>query len=197
MLQAPRPGERVIAIARAIPIGGRRAFSLVELCLVLLIISVVAGLAMPRLSASRDRHRVDLIARRIEADIERARTRALAEQREWVVVSKPGADAYESYPTGDPSVGERAMLDLTQPGTQIVDINFGGSNALAFGPYGTPAAPGTIDVASGSFLVRITVDGVTGRVVRSKPRTRLATESVPVVSLRLVSLGDVAIEDNR
>ena len=195
-LQAPRPGERVIAIARAIPFGSRSGFSLVELCLVLLIVSVIAGLAMPRFSASRDRHRVDLISRRLAADIERARTRAQAEQREWVLVSKSGADAYESYPIGDPSAGERTMLHLNQPGTQIVDIDFDGFNALAFGPYGTPTTSGTIDVASGSLLVRLTVDGVTGRVARSQPRARLESESVPAVSFKLIPLGSVTIEDD-
>ncbi len=195
-LQATRPGERVIAIARAIPFGSRCGFSLVELCLVLLIVSVIAGLAMPRFSASRDRHRVDLISSHLAADIERARTRAQAEQREWILVSKSGADAYDSYPVGDPSAGERTILDQNQPETQIVDIDFDGFNALTFGPYGTPTASGTIDVASGSLLVRITVDGVTGRVARSQPRARLKPEFVEVVSLNLFALGSVPIEDD-
>jgi type IV fimbrial biogenesis protein FimT len=173
----------------------RRAFSLVELCLVLLIISVMAGLAMPRMSASRDRHRVEAIARRLSTDLERARTLAQAEQREWVLVTKSGADAYELYPPLNPSSGERVLLDLTQPDTQIVAIDFNSTNAASFSPFGTPATGGFVDVASGSMLVRITVDPVTGRVTRSAPRARLTAERVPVISLRLLSLGQVTIED--
>jgi hypothetical protein len=88
------------------------------------------------------------------------------------------------------------MLHLNQPGAQIVDIDFDGFNALAFGPYGTPTTSGTIDVASGSLLVRLTVDGVTGRVSRSQPRARLESESVPAVSFKLIPLGSVTIEDD-
>jgi type IV fimbrial biogenesis protein FimT len=173
----------------------RSAFSLVELCLVLLIISVMAGLAMPRMSASRDRHRVEAIARRLSTDLERARTLAQAEQREWVLVTKSGADAYELYPPLNPASGERVLLDLTKPDTQIVSIDFNDSNAASFSPFGTPVSGGFIDVASGSMLVRITVDAVTGRVTRSAPRARLTAERVPVISLRLLSLGEVTIED--
>ncbi|MFN7613934.1 MAG: Tfp pilus assembly protein FimT/FimU, partial [Phycisphaerae bacterium] len=59
-----------------------RAFSMIELVIVLVIVGVTAAIAVPRYVNSVQRTKVDGAARRIAADIERLRDRARAQGRE-------------------------------------------------------------------------------------------------------------------
>src|SRR5204863_23675 len=63
-------------ILRAGPASSRRAFSLIEITLVLMVMGVLAALAVPRYASALARYRADAAARRIVADLDLARTTA-------------------------------------------------------------------------------------------------------------------------
>jgi prepilin-type N-terminal cleavage/methylation domain-containing protein len=54
----------------------RRAFSIIEITIVLMIIAVVSGLAIIRFNSATTTYRLDLAARRVMQDIQLAQTRA-------------------------------------------------------------------------------------------------------------------------
>jgi prepilin-type N-terminal cleavage/methylation domain-containing protein len=144
----------------------RPGYSLFELALVLAIIAIVAAIAVPRYADSIARHRADLAARRIVADLDLARSRAYSSSSTvtvkfdvpadvlWVVgitdMDHPGSDHVVKF--ADPPYHARLLF-----------ADFGGSSAVNFDGYGVPDSGGSIIVQVGSFQRTLKLDPSTGK----------------------------------
>jgi len=73
------------------PTGG---FTLVELLIALAVVGILAAVAVPSISNSTGSHRVVEQTRRIHSDLVEARTRAIAEQRQFRVKFNDGNNAW-------------------------------------------------------------------------------------------------------
>lgn len=87
--------------------GFRRAFTLLELILVGVLVALMAGLTLPRLSGWSERSRLEGEARLLEAAIDSASSRALTEARTYYMVIDADAGEYAVRPaeqTSDPAI---------------------------------------------------------------------------------------------
>ena len=133
-------------------------FSLLELVIVVAIVAVVAGIAIPRYSGWQFRYRADAAARRIEADMTLARARAKASSAGQLVVFDVGAETYQlpGVPDMDrPGSPYEVDLSLSPYCAKIVSADFGGIATATFDGYGVPDSSGQVVVQSGTITKTI------------------------------------------
>ena len=142
-------------------------FTLLELVLVAGIIAVTAAIAIPRYGRAATRHKADLAARRVAADLRHAQLYARTTSASCTVAFTPSTNTYQlmNAPSLD-GVGGVYTVDLTAPPyeARIVSANFGGVTQVVFSAWGLPNKAGTAVVAVGSEQRTITVNGQTGQV---------------------------------
>jgi type II secretory pathway pseudopilin PulG len=142
-----------------------RAFSIAEVVLVLAIMAILAGIALPRFGNAMVRQRADGLARRIAADLERARSHAmrsglsqtcrftLADNR-YTLVGIPDPDhpasEYSVLVTASPNDGSLASFDL------------GGDGEIVFDMYGMPDSAGSVIIRVGDEYRTVTIDPESG-----------------------------------
>jgi len=127
-----------------------RAFSLVELILVVGIIGIVAAIAVPRFGNSISRHRVQSAAYKLKAELEYARNKAKNNSAPFVVIVYCMNDIVEIYgpalenpfplDTRSNYTKEPYGVDLSDPflDMPVVQVIFDG--------YGKPDTTITIDI---------------------------------------------------
>jgi len=171
-----------------VKLGSGRGFTLVELILVVLILSIAAVIAIPMFSSAAD-IQVRSTANRIAADLDYARGLAITRQKNYAVVFYPASESYDIREAGlsiikNPLDSKDFLVDLTADhrisGVDIFSANFdtAADNAITFDYLGTPypgnvASPtarlndtGVITLQSkdGRFVIRVKVEPLTGYV---------------------------------
>lgn len=147
----------------------RLGFTLIELVLVLAIISVIAGMALPRYASASARYRVKAAAHRVAADLKLARATARARSSAAVVSFTGTNPAYYDIPVlknADGS-GYRATLSA-DPYRVLLKANFGGSSDLNITGFGTSAS-GEVELSSGALVCKVTLEGGSGLVTITGP----------------------------
>ena len=147
------------------PGRGRKAFSLLELAMVLFIMGVIVAIAMPRYANSLASYRATLAARRIAADLALARQTAWATGASRVATFTQASSRYQL-------VGASSLERTTAP--YVVDlaagpycatlqaVSLGGATSITFDGYGFPDRGGQIVVQSGSSRKTVVIDPATG-----------------------------------
>jgi len=172
-----------------VKLGSGRGFTLVELILVVLILSIAAVIAIPMFSSAAD-IQVRSTANRIAADLDYARGLAITRQKNYAVVFYPASESYDIREAGlsiikNPLDSKDFLVDLTADhrisGVDIFSANFdtAADNAITFDYLGTPykgnATPlpenkltgtGWITLKSkdGKFVVYVKIEMLTGYV---------------------------------
>jgi prepilin-type N-terminal cleavage/methylation domain-containing protein len=153
------------------PAAQPRAFTLVELVLVVAVIGILSAIAMPRYSASIHNFRAGSAARRIAADIAMAQAQARAASTartinfdqansRYGITGIKGLDGAASY-----------VVNLKDAPYQCAITGLALANAgtsIAFDGYGVPSTSGTIVIAAGSMTRTVTVSAASGRVTVSR-----------------------------
>jgi len=132
----------------------RRGFSLVELLLVLVIVSVVAAIAMPRFAQATSRQKLEAAANRVAADLNKAHARARAASETVTLTFSTTSDSYTFSAIG----GSASTVTLASApyGVDISAASFGSNNNVAsFNGYGVPAYAGYVILALGTNTVRV------------------------------------------
>lgn len=142
-----------------------RGFSLLELVLVVVITATLAGIALPRMTASNERARVEQAAHRVERIIDEARdwARSHASVAEIEIrvteneirIKHDGTSQTPEVISGKPYLAE------------FIKVDFGGDATFEINGWGTLSAGGTIVIRSGSTDHTITIAGPRseGRVI--------------------------------
>lgn len=145
-----------------------RAFSLVELVLMLAIIGITAAIGAPRYANSVALYRSQMAAQRIAGDLNLARSRARSSSLGQTIVFSVATNAY-SLPgvaglsgEASPSTSYTVKLASEPYSATLLTADFSGTATASFDRYGQAQAGGTVTVRSGSFTQTVTLDGVTG-----------------------------------
>ena len=146
--------------------GVRLGFSLLELVLVLVIVSALAGVAAPRYANSISRYRADLAAQRVAADLSQARRHALTTGAAETVTFTPASEQYQiaGLQSMDRSADDYVVsLSASPYRADLVSASFGGNATVVFDAYGVPDDGGQIVVQAGHFQKTIVLDADSGR----------------------------------
>lgn len=157
--------------------GVREALSLVEMLIVVVIIGIAAGIAVPMLGDTNDT-RLQAAARLLMADLEFARIQSITHGDDpCLVVFDQGNNSYSIANASDPSTPIINLIGnepyTTQFGTgraaamtgvTIQGYSLDGDDRLGFGIYGEldQTTSATITLQAGTSTLTITVDPVSG-----------------------------------
>ena len=157
-----------------------KGFTIIEIIVVILVISIAAMLAVPMFSSAADMQ-VRSVANMITADIEYARSLAVSTQNNYSVVFDPAGDSYQIQKDGvvidhpHKSGGYIIALrsDSRVNAVSITAANFDSQTAVSFDYLGSPysglttVAPlnsGQINLQAGDFSMTVSVEPVTGYI---------------------------------
>ncbi|MHC4993514.1 MAG: GspH/FimT family pseudopilin [Planctomycetota bacterium] len=151
--------------------GRCRAFSLIELVVVIVITGLLATLALPRFADAQQRYRLRLAGQRLVADLQLAGARARQAGAQRTVTFDASRNRYELGGVtsldrpGD--AGSTYGVDLSaEPYAvrlQAVELD-GGGNQLAFSGHGLPDRSGWLTLSSGGSTITVTIDAASGEV---------------------------------
>jgi Tfp pilus assembly protein FimT len=139
----------------------RRAFTLVELVIMILVLGIVAGTAGPKYVESLAYYRVQAAAQRVAADLRLAREYAQKDSQPQTVDFDVATDSYAMSSMPDPirpSNIYAVSLSTAQSPVDLSSANFEGVDAIQFDIYGRANREGSVVVQSRSKQRTVQVD---------------------------------------
>ena len=153
----------------------KRAYTLVEVLIVVVIIGIAGAIIVPQILASGTLG-VQAAARMIIADILYAQNEAIAQQSDRHIVFDAANDSYKLTDAEGTTLSvewksgntENYIVNFANDsrfqGVRINSADFGGSADLAFDDLGTPTSGGTVVIEFKGDRYQVTVAAFTGRV---------------------------------
>jgi prepilin-type N-terminal cleavage/methylation domain-containing protein len=153
--------------------GPRRGFTVIEILIVLVIMTIAALTAVPMMSSASS-VQIRSAASMIAADLEYAKSMAISRGQNYSVRFDQNADSYRIVDQGNIVIqhpvkkGFNYIVDF-QSDTRLnrVDItgaNFSGNPDVEFDSMGSPQSGGTISLQAGGTTVTIMVVPITGYI---------------------------------
>jgi len=130
-----------------------RAFSLVEMVMVIVLLGVMAAIAAPRYASFLREQRLNFADLRLRGDIALAQKRARYLGAAVTMTFTPASHRYAIVGMNDPDkVGASYIVNLAQEpyGVTMSSADLGGDTQLIFDGQGTPDSAGTIVLRLGS-----------------------------------------------
>ena len=143
----------------------KRAFSLIELILIVLFIGIFAAIAVPRLNFSvTSKHKADAIARKIVTDLRRTRRLAIsdaADNAAGFALNMIGSPPYTGYEMKNLDTGATTDSHTIDSG-----ISCTGGDRFEFGPLGnlSDGSDTQLTVSASGKTFAITITAATGMV---------------------------------
>ena len=151
----------------------RRAFTLVEILVVVTIIGMIGAIVVPHVLQAGTMQ-VQAAGRIVIADILFAQNDAVAQQRTRRVVFEPSLNRYRltdidgNLLTATWMPGQQYEQDFNADkrftGVRIQNVDFNGGLILEYDELGTPSTGGSLDLVAAGKTYRVTVAPFTGRV---------------------------------
>jgi prepilin-type N-terminal cleavage/methylation domain-containing protein len=161
-------------------VRNERAFTLLELLVVLVLIGIVAAVVVP-VASSAESDQVAGAARILTADLETAQATALARQAETALVFDPTLTKYKVVLTAGQDLSNYASLlalaSPMQPGNTyevvvaqmsspqvVVNAAFSPANYITFDSFGSPSLSGSVVLTAQNATLTVSVEAITGAV---------------------------------
>ncbi len=148
------------------PTALSRAFTLIELVIVIAILGIVGAIAIPRFAGATTRYRLDLAASRLEGDAVLAAEWARSAGQSHVMSFDTGADRYTIISGADGSGATRADVFLGQSpyscDIQSVTLSGGGAK-LVFDGFGRPSMGASVTLRVGDATRTVVLADVVTR----------------------------------
>ncbi len=144
-----------------------RAFTLIELSIVIVVVGVVAAVSFPKYAESRSRYQVELAARKVCVDATYVQNDARYGSVTRVIEYDLPTDTYKfAYARPGASASETALVILRDEPFRVMLLkaDFNSSSVLTFNGFGVPVAGGDLAVGANTRGKSITVDPDTGAV---------------------------------
>jgi prepilin-type N-terminal cleavage/methylation domain-containing protein len=152
--------------------GPGRGFTVIEILIVLVIITIAALTAVPMMSSASS-IQIRSASSMIAADIEYAKSMAISRGQNYSVVFDQSADSYWIEDQGgvilhpvkkgfDYLVDFRGDSRLNR--VDITGASFNGNPDVEFDSMGSPVSGGTVSIQAGDATVTITVESITGYI---------------------------------
>lgn len=121
--------------------------------MVIVIISVLGALAIPRFSQAAERQRLEASADRVMADFALAQDRARAASQSVTILFEPDLGTYTFNAVG----GDANTVNLGQSpyGVKITTAEFGADSEAQFNAFGVPVDTGKVALTSNTGSVTI------------------------------------------
>lgn len=155
----------------------RSAFTVIELLIVVVIIAIAAMTAIPMMSSAAS-VQIRSAANMVAADLEYAKSMAIARGQKFSVVFDKDADSYSikdqagnviAHPVKKGSNYVIVFQDKGLDKVDIADVDFDGTSTIKFdylaSPYNgsnNPLNSGVIELQAGSITITIAIEPVTG-----------------------------------
>lgn len=154
-------------------LGPRNGFTVIEILIVAVILSIVALTAIPMLSSAGSLQ-IRAAANMIAADLEYAKSMAISRGQNYSVVFDQAGESYQiedqngnviphpvkkgfSYIVDFQSDGRLSKVDIT-------GVNFGATASVTFDSLGSPDNGGTVSLQAGGPAATLTVEPITGYI---------------------------------
>lgn len=150
-------------VRRGCRLSRQRGFTLVELLLIAIVLSVLAAIAAPRYAGALTHYRADSAARRIATDLDAARATSRAQSTTVTVTfSADGYTISHVQPFQTAVLGTYTVNLRQDPyGVKGIAADFGGGSSLSFDGYGQTSIGGTVTVRVGHAERVVVVDAAT------------------------------------
>jgi prepilin-type N-terminal cleavage/methylation domain-containing protein len=142
----------------------RRAYTLIEVIMVVAIMGIILTIATPYFAQLSARQRLQLSANRVMAELKFAASvaRATGLARTATVNTTAGSLTLAITPT--PTNTQTLNLSKWPHQLSSLDANFGGAKTVTFNLYGQPQTAGTITLRIGQQTKTVSVSSTTGEV---------------------------------
>jgi len=162
----------------------RPALTLIEILIVILILAIAAMIVVPGIGSAADVQATSA-ARVLQADLEVVRSLALTKQQSYSLVFSPDKQSYKvvanytgvayasavaiGHPVNAGKLFEVTLARLNgMSSVTVTTVSFGGQTYVTFLPQGDPVAAGSVTIQSGSVVMVVAVEGLTGVVTATR-----------------------------
>lgn len=154
------------------PAAARRAFTLIELSTVVLVVGILAVIAIPRFADSNSQYRAETAAKRVQADMHLARDLARSLSLAHNTIFKPGSTSY----IVEPASAVTTPLEIANTGARVTNLavhpfnsrimkaSFGGISTLTFNAFGSPVNAGHVVLYANDWGAIVRVAKESGQV---------------------------------
>ena len=151
---------------RASVANRRCAVTIVELIIVVMVMSIMAAVAMPKFFESLLHHRVESAAHRLKADLELARHTARLTSAAQSLTFTGSSYALSAAIEGLDDPNAIYAVDLAAAPFELENANadFNGAKSISFDGYGMPSSSGTVVLTAKGHRSTVALDGATGEV---------------------------------
>jgi prepilin-type N-terminal cleavage/methylation domain-containing protein len=160
----------------------RRAFTIVELVIVVLVMGILMAAATPAFRDSLLFYRVESAARRLKSDLEQAQQAARLTGLTQSLTFTDKTYTLSSAVKGLDRHSQAYTVNLAAPPFALTTVtpNFGSPPVtfVTFNGYGMPSNGGTVVLRAQSNECTVSLDGVTGEVTITSNHTRGRTAAV-------------------
>jgi prepilin-type N-terminal cleavage/methylation domain-containing protein len=153
--------------------GRRNGFTVIEIIIVAIILSIVALTAVPMLS-SAGTMQIRAATNMVAADMEYAKSMAISRGQDYSVVFDQVADNYRIEDQNNNVIphpvkkGFDYIVDFRKDGrvgrVGITGANFGGTTVVTFNSMGSPDNGGTVTLQASGTTVTVMVEPITGYI---------------------------------
>ncbi|HET6249157.1 MAG TPA: GspH/FimT family pseudopilin [Tepidisphaeraceae bacterium] len=142
------------------------AFTLMELVIVMMILTIAAMIGLPRFSTAICRYKAELAARQILADLNLARATAKSTSASQTVAFNVAASSYTMagiQSLDDHSPNYQLSLAAHPYDSTLISVNFNGTSQVTFDAYGSADNGGKITLACGGIQTTVTLEATNGK----------------------------------